>query len=100
MTLAVACMPSLAKYWNIDFVKSVFYRSFQSLLSRVRGTDSSAKSYPSNANVAAFGNDSTAILHGGFGHVDIRPSHSNDARHDQAGIHKMTTFRMERTTEV
>lgn len=90
-------MPSLAKYWNTKFVKSVFYRTFQSLLSRVRGTDTAAKSSVKIANGSPFGNDSTVVLQGGVGYVEIRPSHSTEARQDQDGIYKMTTIKMERT---
>lgn len=99
MTLAVACMPSLAKYWNVKFVKSVFYRSFQSLLSRVRGNDTKAKSSLKNANESPFGNDSTVVLQGGVGYIEIRPSRSTEARQDQDGIYKMTTIKMERMAE-
>ncbi|KAJ0120685.1 hypothetical protein J7T55_015417 [Diaporthe amygdali] len=100
VTLAVACMPSLAKFWNIKLVKSAFYRSFQSLLSRVRGSDTTAKSSFKNVDEMPFGNDSTAVLQRGVGYVEIRPSRSSDGRQVPNGIYKMTTFKTERTAEI
>jgi hypothetical protein len=91
-------MPSLAKYWNIKAVKSLFYRSFQSLLSRVRGTDTAAKSVKV-VNESPFGNDSTAILQGGSGYVEFGPSRSSEPRPEQDGIYKMTTIKMERIAQ-
>lgn len=74
MTIAVACMPSLAKLWKVKLSDTGFFRSIQSLLSLVRGHDtrktSSEKGIPLQ-------NDSTTGLQGRDGSYEIRYSRNN-----------------------
>lgn len=93
MTIAVSCMPSLAKLWRVKFADTGLYRNIQSLLSFVRRHDTSKSSFGVDGD-SPLGAGSTTRLQRGIGQIEIR---SNEGQLEFGGIYKMTTVQINST---
>lgn len=96
MTIAVSCMPSLAKLWRVKFADTGLYRNIQSLLSFVRRHDTSKSSFGVDGD-SPLGAGSTTRLQRGIGQIEIRDNRSNEGQLEFGGIYKMTTVQIKST---
>lgn len=82
-------MPSLAKFWTSSLVGSALYRSFQSLLTRMKSSNPTAK-WSSRDSYLPFGNDS----------LEVSASRNSDLPQVRNGIYKKTTVEVNRMQHI